>query len=125
MPRHGARFGAISAVKRRLPAARPGLRKVHLPADSLQNVRHGHANLGEELVDHAGNKQRHPSTHGEVSGIILVQKLPTDSSDEAYFEASLRGWLPSLPEKLDALRKKGFRMPERHYRLILQELGES
>jgi predicted nucleic acid-binding protein len=37
----------------------------------------------------------------------------------------LRGWIPSVREKLDALRKKGFRLSERHYRLVLKEIGES
>jgi predicted nucleic acid-binding protein len=42
-----------------------------------------------------------------------------------YSEANLRGWIPSVREKLDALRKKGFRLSERHYRLVLKEIGES
>jgi predicted nucleic acid-binding protein len=42
-----------------------------------------------------------------------------------YFEAKLRGWIPSVREKLDALRKKGFRLSERHYRRVLKEIGES
>src|ERR1017187_8057599 len=42
-----------------------------------------------------------------------------------YSEAKLRGWIPSVREKLDALRKKGFRLSERHYRLVLKEIGES
>jgi len=41
-----------------------------------------------------------------------------------YSEALLRGWIPSVREKLDALRKKGFYLSERHYRLILREFGE-
>ena len=31
-----------------------------------------------------------------------------------YSEAKLRGWISSVREKLDALRKKGFRLSERH-----------
>jgi predicted nucleic acid-binding protein len=42
-----------------------------------------------------------------------------------YSEAKLRGWVPSVREKLDVLRKKGFRLSERHYHLILEEIGES
>ena len=42
-----------------------------------------------------------------------------------YSEAKLRGWVSSVREKLDALRKKGFRLSERHYHLILDEIGES
>jgi predicted nucleic acid-binding protein len=41
-----------------------------------------------------------------------------------YAEAKLRGWIPSIRENLDALRKKGFRLSERHYRLVLEEIGE-
>ena len=40
-----------------------------------------------------------------------------------YFEVKLRGWIPSVREKLDALRKKG--LPERYYRRVLKEMGES
>jgi predicted nucleic acid-binding protein len=51
---------------------------------------------------------------------LLVTRTPV-----IYSEANLRGWVPSVREKLDALRKKGFRLSERHYRLILKEFGES
>jgi hypothetical protein len=42
-----------------------------------------------------------------------------------YAEAKLRGWIPSVREKLDVLRKQGFRLSERHYRLVLKEIGEA
>jgi predicted nucleic acid-binding protein len=51
---------------------------------------------------------------------LLVTRTPVIDS-----EANLRGWVPSVREKLEALRKKGFRLSERHYRLILKEFGES
>ena len=41
-----------------------------------------------------------------------------------YAEAKLRGWIPSVREKLDALRTKGFRLRDDHYRLVLEKLGE-
>jgi uncharacterized protein len=41
-----------------------------------------------------------------------------------YAEAKLRGWIPNVREKLDALRKKGFRLTEHDYRLVLAKLGE-
>jgi predicted nucleic acid-binding protein len=51
---------------------------------------------------------------------LLVTRTPV-----IYAEAKLRGWIPCVREKLDTLRKKGFRLSERHYRLILKEFCES
>jgi len=42
-----------------------------------------------------------------------------------YADAKLLGLIVSVREKLDELRTHGFRLSERHYELILQELGES
>ena len=41
-----------------------------------------------------------------------------------YAEAKLRGWIPSVRAKLDALREKGFRLTDRDYQAVLAELGE-
>lgn len=41
-----------------------------------------------------------------------------------YAEAKLRGWIPTVQEKLDALRENGFRLKDQHYRLVLAKLGE-
>jgi uncharacterized protein len=41
-----------------------------------------------------------------------------------YGEAKLRGWIPSVQEKLDALRKVGFRLKDEDYRLVLAKVGE-
>jgi hypothetical protein len=41
-----------------------------------------------------------------------------------YGEAKLRGWIPNAREKLDALRKLGFRLKDQDYRLVLAKVGE-
>ena len=41
-----------------------------------------------------------------------------------YAEAKLRGWIPSVREKLEAMRHTGFRLKEGDYRLILERVGE-
>jgi predicted nucleic acid-binding protein len=41
-----------------------------------------------------------------------------------YAEAKILGLIGSVREKLDELRSQGFRLSDRHYELILQELGE-
>jgi predicted nucleic acid-binding protein len=50
---------------------------------------------------------------------ITVNRTPL-----IYGEAKLRGWIPSVQEKLDALRKKGFRLKDQDYRVVLAKLGE-
>jgi len=40
-------------------------------------------------------------------------------------EAKLRGWIPSVREKLDAMKEQGFRLKDRDYRLVLEKVGES
>jgi hypothetical protein len=63
MPRYRARFGAIAAVEGRLAATGLGLGKIHSEAQALENVHQSQTNLGEELVDHARNKERDPASH--------------------------------------------------------------
>lgn len=41
-----------------------------------------------------------------------------------YGEAKLRGWIPSVRAKLDALREKGFRLTDRDYQVVLAKLDE-
>jgi predicted nucleic acid-binding protein len=41
-----------------------------------------------------------------------------------YGEAKLRGWIPNVQEKPDALRKLGFRLKDQDYRLVLEKVGE-
>jgi uncharacterized protein len=41
-----------------------------------------------------------------------------------YAEAKFRGWIPSVREKLDAMRKQGFRLKDRDYQLVLEKAGE-
>jgi len=41
-----------------------------------------------------------------------------------YAEAKLRGWIPSVREKLDAMKKQGFRLKDRDYQLVLEKVGE-
>jgi predicted nucleic acid-binding protein len=41
-----------------------------------------------------------------------------------YADAKILGLIGSVREKLDELRSQGFRLSDRHYELILQELGE-
>ena len=41
-----------------------------------------------------------------------------------YADAKILGLIGSVQEKLDELRSHGFRLSDRHYELILQELGE-
>src|SRR5579864_5238611 len=66
MPRHRARLVAITAVEGRLAATGLGLGKIHGEAQALEHVRHGQTNLREELVDHAGNKERDPASHEDL-----------------------------------------------------------
>ena len=41
-----------------------------------------------------------------------------------YADAKILGLIPSIRTKLDDLRRQGFRLSDRHYDLILSELGE-
>ena len=41
-----------------------------------------------------------------------------------YADAKILGLIDSVREKLDALRSQGFRLADRHYDLILKEIGE-
>jgi hypothetical protein len=41
-----------------------------------------------------------------------------------YADAKILGLIGSVRAKLDELRSQGFRLSDRHYELILQELGE-
>jgi predicted nucleic acid-binding protein len=41
-----------------------------------------------------------------------------------YADAKILGLIGSVREKLDELRTRGFRLSDRHYAMILQELGE-
>lgn len=41
-----------------------------------------------------------------------------------YAEAKLAGLIGSVRQKLDELRDQGFRLSDRHYEMILDELGE-
>ena len=41
-----------------------------------------------------------------------------------YADAKLLGLIGSVREKLDELRSQGFRLSDKHYELILKELGE-
>jgi uncharacterized protein len=50
---------------------------------------------------------------------IAVTRTPV-----IYGEAKLRGWIPSVQEKLDALRKLGFRLKDQDYRLVPAKVGE-
>ncbi len=54
--RHNPRLVAVAAVEGRLPATGLVLWKIHLIAEPLDDSGHGHADLGKELIDHAGNK---------------------------------------------------------------------
>lgn len=42
-----------------------------------------------------------------------------------YADAKFRGLIPNVKGKLDELRVNGFRLSDRHYELILNEVGES
>ena len=42
-----------------------------------------------------------------------------------YADAKILGLIGSVREKLDELRSQGFRLSDRHYAMILKELGES
>jgi predicted nucleic acid-binding protein len=50
---------------------------------------------------------------------IAVTRTPV-----IYGEAKLRGWIPNVQEKLDALPKLGFRLKDQDYRLVLAKVGE-
>ena len=82
---------------------------------------------------------------GEAEAIVLTQELGAERlllddqravsqarrlgltvtrTPVIYGEAKLRGWIPSVRHKLDALRKQGFRLTDSDYRLVLAKLGE-
>ena len=61
--RHGAGLVAVAAIEGRLSAAGLVLREIHFVAEPFQHVGHGHADLGKQLIDHAGNEQRYPFAH--------------------------------------------------------------
>jgi hypothetical protein len=56
MPRHRAGFRAVTAVECGLPAAGLVFREIDVIAKALQHLGHGHSNLREKLIDHAGNE---------------------------------------------------------------------
>jgi uncharacterized protein len=60
-------------------------------------------------------------------GVGLARKLgiTVTRTPLIYGEAKLRGWIPRVRTKLDALRENGFRLKDRDYRLILEKVGES
>ena len=60
MPGNLARFLGISAVERRLAAARLGPRKIDLETETVEHLSHRDADLREELVDDAGDEKRDP-----------------------------------------------------------------
>ena len=53
-----ARFIGIAGVESGLAAAGLRFGEINLVAQALQHLRHGDANLGENLIDDAGDKQR-------------------------------------------------------------------
>lgn len=72
MPREHARLVSVAAVERRLPAAGLPLGELYFPADALQHVGHGKADLRKHLVDDAGDEQRN-SSFSQLR-IIFVQR---------------------------------------------------
>jgi hypothetical protein len=82
---------------------------------------------------------------GESEAIVLAQELHPDRllmDDQAgvssarslgilvtrtpviYIEAKTIGWIPNVRDRLDALRKAGFRLKESDYKLILSKTNE-
>jgi len=57
-------------------------------------------------------------------GSKAKKECPSCQIRKRYGEAKLRGWIPGLKEKLDALRKKGFRLKDRDYRAVLAKFDE-
>ena len=57
-------------------------------------------------------------THARLLGIV-VTRTPV-----IYIEAKLRGWIPSVKDRLDALRKAGFWLKESDYQAILAKISE-
>ena len=64
MPRNLACLLGVSAIERRLAAARLGLWKIDLETETLEHLSHRDGDLREELVDHAGDEQRDSSFGG-------------------------------------------------------------
>ena len=63
MPGDGARFVRIAGVEGGLPAAGLGFWKVDLVAQALQHLGDGDADLRENLIHDAGDKQGDASAH--------------------------------------------------------------
>jgi predicted nucleic acid-binding protein len=82
---------------------------------------------------------------GESEAIVLAQELTADRllmDDQAgvvnarllgivvtrtpviYIEAKLRGWIPSVKDRFDALRKAGFWLKDSDYQAILAKTNE-
>ena len=61
--RHLPGFVAVAAVERRLPAAGLRLREVHLVSQAFEHFNRGHPDLGEQLIDNAGDEQRNAGSH--------------------------------------------------------------
>jgi hypothetical protein len=66
MARHRPRLIAIAGVEGGLPAAGLALREINFVAEAFENIGHIDDDLGEKLVDNAGDEQRDPITHAET-----------------------------------------------------------
>ena len=79
---NSARFVRIPAIERRLAAARLRLREIDLEAEPFQHLSHSDAHLGEDLINHAGDKQRDPAQIQLYAGrfkMVKVQLVKVDT----------------------------------------------
>jgi hypothetical protein len=63
VPGDGARFIRVARVEGRLAAAGLSFGKIDLVAEALENFCDGDADLREDLIDDAGDKQCYASAH--------------------------------------------------------------
>jgi predicted nucleic acid-binding protein len=121
---HGAGF----PVKREAEIAVGGWLSVR----AVQNQQHvkevcnvGILDLGEaEAIIFAQESEAVQVLLDDQRAVRYARGLAVIRTPLIYGEAKLRGWIPSVREKLDALRKRGFRLKDEHYRLVLAKLGE-
>jgi 3-deoxy-D-manno-oct-2-ulosonic acid (Kdo) hydroxylase len=130
VPRDGARFVRIAGIKRRLAATSLGRGKVNLVSQALQHLRDGDADLGKNLIDDAGDKQRNGLAHwgefnmpGElrIEAVDLITVGDTQPREENYL-ALERGdilYFPRSPfafseEERELLRSTGLSSSSHH-----------
>jgi hypothetical protein len=126
MPGDGARFVRIAGVEGGLAAAGLGFWKIHLVAQALQHLSDGDADLRENLIHDAGDKQRDASTHwGEFNmpaefriGAVELITQPCEDNYIALEQGNIL-YFPRTPfvfgeEERELLRNTGLSSSSHH-----------